>query len=71
MDALVDIGREKEVAAARLADDLLETGLVNRQLEIGAVPRVYTRLIEVDDGDDDIGALESNDRACRAACKRG
>lgn len=68
LDAFVDIGREKEVAAARLTHDVLEAGLVDGKSKVFAVPRVNTRLVEVDDGDLDVGALESDHRACRAAC---
>ena len=67
LDALVDIGGEEEVAATGLADDVLKTGLVDGKLEVLAVPRVNTRLFQVNDGDSDFGTFESNDRACRAA----
>ena len=66
LDALVDVRREEEVAAAAGPDDLLETGLVDRELEVWAVPRVDTRLVQVDDGDLDVGALQRDDRARRA-----
>ena len=65
-DALVNIGGEEEVAAAGLADDVLEAGLVDGEVEVGRVPRVDTRLVEVDDGDLDVGALQRDDRARRA-----
>ena len=68
LDGLVDVGGEEEVAAAAGPDDLLETGLVDRELEVWAVPRVDTRLVQVDDGDLDLGALECNDGARRATC---
>ena len=67
LDALVDIGGEEEVAATGFTDDVLKTGLVDGKLEVLAVPRVDTRLVKVNDGDSDVGTLESNDRACRAA----
>ena len=66
-NALVDIGGEEEVAAARLADDVLEAGLVDGEVEVGRVPRVDTRLVKVDDGDLDVGALEGDDGARRAS----
>ena len=62
-DALVDIGGEEEVASAGLADDVLEAGLVDGEVEVGRVPRVDTRLVKVDDGDLDVGALEGDDGA--------
>ena len=65
-DALVYIGREEEVAAAAAANDILKAGLVDGEIEVGTVPRVDTRLIEVDDGDLDVGALQRDDRARRA-----
>ena len=68
LDGLVDVGGEEEVAAAARPDDLLETGLVDRELEVWAVPRVDTRLVQVDDGDLDLWALECNDGARWATC---
>ena len=65
MDALVDVCGEEQVASPRLPYDLLQSGLVNRQLELGAVPRIDTRLVEVDDGDANVGALERDDSAGR------
>ena len=41
-DGLVDIRREEQVAAARLLHNLDETGLVDGQTEVWAVPRVDT-----------------------------
>lgn len=40
-----------------MAHDVLEAWLVDRELEVGAVPSIDTRLVEVDDGDGDVGAL--------------
>ena len=65
-DTLVDIGGEEEVATAGFADDVLEAGLVDGEVEVGRVPRVDTRLVKVDDGDLDVGALEGDDGARRA-----
>ena len=67
VDGLVDVGREEEVAAAAGPDDLLEAGLVDGEGKVWAVPRVDTRLVQVNDGDLNLRALESNDSACRAA----
>lgn len=66
-DALVDIGGEEEVATARLTDDVDETRLVDRKCEIGAVPSIDPSLVQVDDGDLNVGTLEGDDRAGRAA----
>ena len=60
-DGLVDVGREEEVAAACLTDDLLEARLVDWELEVGAVPRIDAGLVEVDDGDLDVRTLEGDD----------
>ena len=65
LNGLVHVRGEEEVAAARRFDDLDETGLVNGQLKVGAVPRVDTRLVQVNDGDLNLRALEGNDSACR------
>ena len=62
----VDVGGEEEVAAAAAANDILKAGLVDGEIEVGTVPRVDTRLVEVDDGDLDVGALQRDDRARRA-----
>ena len=68
MNGLVDVGGEEQVAAAGGLDNLNEAWFVDRQVEVGAVPRVDTRLVQVDDGDLDLGALECNDGARRATC---
>ena len=65
-DGLVDVCGEEEVAAACLPDDLLEAGLVDGEAKVVAVPRVDARLVEVDDRDLDVRALERDDRARRA-----
>lgn len=56
-DSLVDIRREKEVATACLADDVLEAWFVDREFVIWAIPRINAGLIEVDNGDLDMRAL--------------
>ena len=66
-DALVDVGREEEVPAACLADDVLQAGLVDGEVEVGGVPRVDTGLVKVDDGDLDLRALECDDGTRRAS----
>lgn len=70
LDALVDVGREEEVASARLLDDVNEAGLIDGEAEIGAVPRVDTLLVEIDDGDLDVGAFEGDDGARRATWRK-
>lgn len=67
-DTLVYVRREEQVAAARLADDVLQARLVDREIKVLAVPRVDARLVQVDDGDRDMRALERNDRTRRATC---
>ena len=70
-NGLVDVGREEEVAAAGLPDDLLQPGLVDGQLEVGAVPRVDPGLVQVDDRHLDVRALERDDGTRRATCRIG
>ena len=53
-----------------MADDVLKAGLVDRELEVSAVPRIDAGLVEVDDGDLDVGALEGDDSARRATYGR-
>lgn len=52
-DSLVDVRAEEEVATSSLLDDLIETGLVYRQ--VVRVPSVNSRLVEVDNSDLDVG----------------
>lgn len=70
-DGVVDVGGEKEIATACLADDGLETGFIDRELVVGTVPGVDAILVEVDDGDLDMRTLERNDSARRAPYKVG
>ena len=70
-DSLVNVGREEEVAAAGLLDNVNETGLVDGQLEVGRVPCINTRLVQVDDRNLDVGALERDDSAGRPAYAHG
>ena len=63
LDRLVNVRGEEEVLAAGRLHDIDQAGLVDWQLKVGAVPRVDTRLIEVDNGDLDLGALQGDDGA--------
>lgn len=63
LDSGVDIGGEEEVAAARLTDNVDEARFVYGEAEIGRVPGVDTGLVEIDNGDVDVRALEGDDRA--------
>ena len=67
-DALVDICGEEQIAPAADLDDLDETRFIDWQAEVRAVPRVNTRLIQIDDGHFDCGALERDDSASGTAC---
>lgn len=66
LDGLVNIGGEEEVATAGLADNGVETWLVDGEVELGAVPRIDTGLVQVHNGDLNVGALQSNDSASGA-----
>jgi len=66
LDRAVDICGEEKVATARLADDMIETGLIDWEGEISRVPSVNAGLVEVDDGNLDMRALERHNCACRA-----
>ena len=66
LDALVDVGGKEEVAASAIAHDVLEARFVDRELEVGAVPGVDACLVEVDDGDRNLRALEGNNRTSRS-----
>lgn len=54
LDGLVDIGGEEQVPASGLFDDLVKSRLVDGQ--VVAVPSVDTGLVQVDNGDLDLGA---------------
>lgn len=54
-DSLVDVSGEEEVLSTGTLDDLIESRLVDG--EVVRVPGVNTRLVEVDDGHLDVGAL--------------
>jgi hypothetical protein len=66
LDRAVDIRREEKVATAGLADDVIETWLIDWEGEISRVPSVDAGLVEVDDGNLDMWALERHNGACRA-----
>ena len=56
-------------AADALLDDIDETGFVNGQRIVAAVPSINPSLVEVDDRDLDVLALERDDCARRPACQ--
>lgn len=57
LDRLVNITREEEVASPRLADNVFKTRLINGQRKVRAIPCVYASLINVDNGNSDVGAF--------------
>lgn len=67
LDPLVHVCRKEQVAPAGLTYNVLEAWLVNRELEIYAVPSINTFLVEVDDSDHDIRTSERNYGACWTA----
>ena len=67
LDRLVYIGRKEEVASTCLLDDINETGFVNGQRIVAAVPSINPSLVEVNDRDFDVWALERDDSARRPA----
>ena len=67
MDAFIYVKREKQVATACLANNIMEARLVNGKLEVRAVPCIYSRLIEVYNGDLNIRAFEGNNCASGTA----
>ena len=52
-----------------MLDDIDETGFVNGQRIVAAVPSINPGLVEVDDRDLDVWALERDDSARRPACQ--
>jgi hypothetical protein len=56
-DSLVDPGGEEEVLATAASDNVLETRFIRWEPRVGRVPSVDTSLVEVDDGDLDVGTV--------------
>ena len=63
----VYVGRKEEVAATCFLDNIDELRFVNRQRIVFAVPSINPSLVEVNDSDFDVRALECNHSACRPA----
>jgi hypothetical protein len=63
-NSLVDVGREKQVSSPRLTNDVLQSRLIDRQLEVRAIPSINTGLVQIDNGDLDVRAFEGDDGAC-------
>jgi len=45
-------------------DVVVQTGLIDRQLEVRAVPSIDTGLVQVDDGNFDVRKFEGDDSTC-------
>ena len=63
-DGLVHVGGEEKVLPPSSLDDLIETGLVDG--EVVRIPGVNTSLVQVDDGDLDVGTEVSVGRGERS-----
>jgi hypothetical protein len=61
-----DLGRSATITGD--SDDIVQTRLVDRR--VAGVPTSDTVGVSVDDGDLDVGVLESNDSGSRATCKQ-
>jgi hypothetical protein len=66
LDTLIDVRREEKVTASSLTDDIIEAGFINRQTELRAIPGIYSRFVEVYNGNLDVGTFKSDDSASRA-----
>ncbi len=66
LDCLVYARGEKEVATTGFLDDVDQPGFIYGQVVVGAIPRVDSSLVEVDDGDLNVWALQRNDGTSRA-----
>lgn len=64
LDAFVHVSREEKIASSGLTDDIHQSRLVNGNIVVFTVPCIDALLIQVDDGDLDMGALERYDRTC-------
>lgn len=58
-DGLVDVRREEQVSSSGLLDDIIQSGLVDG--EVVRVPGVNSGLVQVDNGDLDLGTKEVSD----------
>ncbi len=70
LDRTVDIRREEKIATACLANDMVEPWLIDWEGEISGIPSVDAGLVEVDDGNLDMRALERHNGACRATLSK-
>lgn len=60
-DSLVNLGREEQVSASAFSDNINQSRLVDRQVEVLVVPGVNSGLVQVNNGHLDVGASQSND----------
>jgi hypothetical protein len=65
-DGAVYVRGESQVTTTCLFDDIDEARFVDGQGVVGAVPCVDSLLVEVNDGNLDVGAFQRNDSASRA-----
>lgn len=70
MDSDVYARGEKEVATTGHLDDVDKTRFVYGQSVVGAIPSINSSLVEVDDGNLDMWALQRNDSTGRATCEK-
>ena len=56
-DSLVNFRREKKVSTSACLDDINESRFVDREVEVRVVPSVNSGLVQVDNGDLDVGAI--------------
>ena len=63
INAFIDIGREEEVATARLTDNVFKTWFIDGQIEFWAIPGIDTSLVQVDNGNGDMRAFQRDNRA--------
>lgn len=58
VDRFVDISGEEEVAPTGFSNDVLQARLIDGELEVLAVPSIDPSLIQIYNGDLDIGTIE-------------
>jgi len=60
------VGGKEQITIASLTNNILEARFVDREIKIWAVPGIDTSLVQVNNGDLDVGAFKRDDCAGRA-----
>ncbi len=59
---LIHLGRKEQILSSTSFNDIDQSGFVDGKVEVWVVPGVYSGLVEIDDGDGDVGAVKLSGR---------